>query len=115
MFNKDNRLAVRQAARRDPGAHRRGRRSGVRGRRHGEVLRQGSWRRPYNAYETPFPDNLYKIYTEAETLVGRAVAGEITAEEAMKQAAEFADKTNGVKPRGVPTVGRLSVQEVGNP
>jgi multiple sugar transport system substrate-binding protein len=48
-----------------------------------------------NAYETPFPATLYKVYTEAENLVGRAVAGEITAEEAMKQAAEFADKTNG--------------------
>ena len=48
-----------------------------------------------NAYETPFPATLYKVYTEAENLVGRAVAGEITVEEAMKQAAEFADKTNG--------------------
>ena len=48
-----------------------------------------------NAYETPFPATIYKVYTEAETLVARAVAGEITAEEAMKQAAEFADKTNG--------------------
>jgi multiple sugar transport system substrate-binding protein len=48
-----------------------------------------------NAYETPFPATLYKVYTEAETLVGKAVAGEITAAEAMKQAAEFADKTNG--------------------
>jgi len=47
-----------------------------------------------NAYETPFPATLYKVYTEAENLVGRAVAGEITAAEAMKQAAEFADKTN---------------------
>jgi multiple sugar transport system substrate-binding protein len=50
----------------------------------------------YNAYETPFPATLYKVYTEAETLVGRAVMGEISAEEAMKKAAEFADKTNGV-------------------
>jgi|WetSurMetagenome_2_1015567.scaffolds.fasta_scaffold51496_2 multiple sugar transport system substrate-binding protein len=48
-----------------------------------------------NAYETPFPATIYKVYTEAENLVARAVAGEITAEEAMKQAAEFADKTNG--------------------
>ena len=48
-----------------------------------------------NAYETPFPATLYKVYTQAETLVGKAVAGEITAAEAMKQAAEFADKTNG--------------------
>ena len=48
-----------------------------------------------NAYETPFPATIFKVYTEAENLVARAVAGEITAEEAMKQAAEFADKTNG--------------------
>ena len=48
-----------------------------------------------NAYETPFPATIYKVYTEAENLVARAVSGEITAEEAMKQAAEFADKTNG--------------------
>jgi multiple sugar transport system substrate-binding protein len=48
-----------------------------------------------NAYETPFPATIYKVYTEAENLVARAVAGEITAAEAMKQAAEFADKTNG--------------------
>ena len=48
-----------------------------------------------NAYETPFPATIYKVYTEAENLVAHAVAGEITAEEAMKQAAEFADKTNG--------------------
>jgi multiple sugar transport system substrate-binding protein len=48
-----------------------------------------------NAYETPFPATIFKVYTQAETLVGRAVAGEISAEEAMKQAAEFADKTNG--------------------
>ena len=50
----------------------------------------------FNAYETPFPATLYKVYTEAETLVGRAVMGEISAEEAMKKAAEFADKTNGL-------------------
>lgn len=48
-----------------------------------------------NAYETPFPATIFKVYTEAENLVARAVAGEITAAEAMKQAAEFADKTNG--------------------
>jgi multiple sugar transport system substrate-binding protein len=47
-----------------------------------------------NAYETPFPATLYKVYTEAENLVAQAVDGQITAEEAMKQAAEFADKTN---------------------
>jgi len=50
-----------------------------------------------NAYESPYPAKLLKIYTEAENLVGRAVAGEITAAEAMKQAAEFADKTAGAK------------------
>ncbi len=50
----------------------------------------------YNAYESPFPNTLYKVYTEAENLVGRAVMGEISADEAMKQAAAFADKTNGL-------------------
>jgi multiple sugar transport system substrate-binding protein len=48
-----------------------------------------------NSYETPFPDTLFKVLREVETYVGRAVAGEITAEEAMKMAAEFTDKTNG--------------------
>ncbi len=48
-----------------------------------------------NAYETPFPATIFKVYAQAEMLIARAVAGEITAEEAMKQAAEFADKTNG--------------------
>jgi ABC-type glycerol-3-phosphate transport system substrate-binding protein len=48
-----------------------------------------------NAYGTPFPATLSKVLREAENLVGKAVAGEITAEEAMKQAAEFTDKTNG--------------------
>ena len=48
-----------------------------------------------NSYETPYPDTLFKVLREVETYVGRAVAGEITAEEAMKMAAEFTDKTNG--------------------
>jgi multiple sugar transport system substrate-binding protein len=48
----------------------------------------------YNAYETPRPDTIYKCYTEFETQVGRSVAGEISAEEAMKNSAAFADKTN---------------------
>jgi multiple sugar transport system substrate-binding protein len=48
-----------------------------------------------NAYETPYPETLFKVLREVENLVGKAVAGEITAEEAMKQAAEFTDKTNG--------------------
>ena len=86
--------AVRQAARRHPGAHRRGQGSGLRGRRHGEVLRRTA-RDRRNAYETPYPATCSRSYREAENMVGKAVAGEITAEEAMKQAAEFADKTNG--------------------
>ncbi len=48
----------------------------------------------YNAYETPRPDTIYKIYTEFETQVGRAVAGEISAADAMKNSAAFADRTN---------------------
>jgi multiple sugar transport system substrate-binding protein len=48
-----------------------------------------------NAYGTPYPATLFKVLREVENLVGKAVAGEITAEEAMKQAAEFTDKTNG--------------------
>jgi multiple sugar transport system substrate-binding protein len=48
----------------------------------------------YNAYETPRPDTIYKCYTEFETQVGRAVAGEISADEAMKNSAALADKTN---------------------
>jgi hypothetical protein len=50
----------------------------------------------HNVYATPWPATFYQTGTEAETLVGRALAGEITAEEAMVQAAEFADKTNGL-------------------
>ena len=48
-----------------------------------------------NAYGTPYPATLFKVLREVENMVGKAVAGEITAEEAMKQAAEFTDKTNG--------------------
>lgn len=48
-----------------------------------------------NAYGTPFPDTLFKVLREVEILVGRAVSGEITAAEAMKQAAETTDKING--------------------
>ncbi len=40
-------------------------------------------------------EQIIKVLREVETYVGRAVAGEITAEEAMKMAAEFTDKTNG--------------------
>ena len=50
----------------------------------------------HNVYEAPFPETFYKTNTEVENLVGRAVAGEISAEEAMKQAAEFCDTTNGL-------------------
>jgi hypothetical protein len=50
----------------------------------------------HNVYETPWPATYYKTFVEVETLIGRAVAGEITAEEAMQQSAEFVDKTNGL-------------------
>jgi multiple sugar transport system substrate-binding protein len=50
----------------------------------------------HNTYETPWPATFYKTGTEIETLVGRALAGELSAEEAMKQAAAFCDKTNGL-------------------
>jgi len=50
----------------------------------------------HNTYETPWPATFYATGTEVETLVGRALAGELSAEEAMKQAAEFTDKTNGL-------------------
>lgn len=49
-----------------------------------------------NSYESPWPATIYQVYTQAETLIGRAVTGEIAPEEAMKQAAAFADKTNGL-------------------
>jgi len=50
----------------------------------------------HNTYETPWPATFFTTGTEVETLVGRALAGELSAEEAMKQAAEFTDKTNGL-------------------
>jgi ABC-type glycerol-3-phosphate transport system substrate-binding protein len=50
----------------------------------------------HNVYETPYPATFYRTNTEAETLIGRAVAGELTAEDAMKQAAAYTDKTNGL-------------------
>lgn len=49
----------------------------------------------HNVYETPFPATFNKVQAEVETLIGRAVAGELSAADAMKQAAEFTDKTNG--------------------
>jgi multiple sugar transport system substrate-binding protein len=49
-----------------------------------------------SAYDSPFPANLYDNYTVAETLVGRAVMGELPVEEALKQAAAEIDKKNGV-------------------
>jgi hypothetical protein len=39
---------------------------------------------------------MYDTNTQAETLIGKAVMGEISAEEAMKQAAAYTDKTNGL-------------------
>jgi ABC-type glycerol-3-phosphate transport system substrate-binding protein len=50
----------------------------------------------HNVYETPWPGTYDKTMQETEVLIGRAAAGEITAEEAMKQAAEFTDKENGL-------------------
>jgi ABC-type glycerol-3-phosphate transport system substrate-binding protein len=50
----------------------------------------------WNVYETPFPATMYDTNTQAETLIGRAVMGEISAEEAMKQAAAYTDKANGL-------------------
>jgi multiple sugar transport system substrate-binding protein len=50
----------------------------------------------YNVYATPWPATYYKTGTQVETLVGRALAGELSAEDAMKQAADFCDKTNGL-------------------
>jgi len=50
----------------------------------------------HNVYETPWPATYYKTFVEVETLIGRAVAGEISAEEAMLQSAEFVDKANGL-------------------
>jgi ABC-type glycerol-3-phosphate transport system substrate-binding protein len=50
----------------------------------------------WNVYETPFPATLPQTNIEAEAQILRAVLGEISAEEAMKNAAAFADKTNGL-------------------
>lgn len=50
----------------------------------------------HNVYATPWPGTYFKTFVEAETLIGRAVAGELTAEEAMLQATAFIDKTNGL-------------------
>jgi len=50
----------------------------------------------HNVYETPWPATYYQTFVEVETLIGRAVAGEISAEEAMLQSAEFVDKANGL-------------------
>ena len=50
----------------------------------------------HNVYETPWPATYYKTFVEVETQIGRAVAGEITAEEAMKSSAEYVDKENGL-------------------
>jgi ABC-type glycerol-3-phosphate transport system substrate-binding protein len=49
-----------------------------------------------SAYDSPFPANLYDNYTVAETLIGRAVMGEIPVADALKQAAAEIDKKNGV-------------------
>jgi len=50
----------------------------------------------HNVYETPWPATYFKTFVEVETQIGRAVAGEITAEEAMKSSAEYVDKENGL-------------------
>ena len=50
----------------------------------------------HNTYETPFPATFNKVMTDVETLIGRAVAGELPAEDAMKQAAQASDKANGL-------------------
>jgi multiple sugar transport system substrate-binding protein len=48
----------------------------------------------HNTYESPFPTTYNTTLQNAEVLIGRACAGELTAEDAMKQAADFCDKTN---------------------
>jgi ABC-type glycerol-3-phosphate transport system substrate-binding protein len=50
----------------------------------------------HNVYETPWPDTFNRTQQEADTLITRALAGELSAEEAMNQAAEFTDKANGL-------------------
>lgn len=50
----------------------------------------------HNIYETPWPATLVKTSIETENLVGRAVAGEISAEEAMTSATRLTDRLNGL-------------------
>jgi multiple sugar transport system substrate-binding protein len=50
----------------------------------------------WNVYEAPFPATFPQTNIEAEAQILKAVLGEISAEEAMKNAAAFADKTNGL-------------------
>ena len=52
--------------------------------------------RSHNVYETPWPATMNKTCIETENLVGRAVAGEISAEDAMTQAAATTDRLNGL-------------------
>ncbi len=50
----------------------------------------------HNVYETPWPENYYQTLNLGfETEVARAVAGEITAEEACKSSAAMIDAANG--------------------
>jgi ABC-type glycerol-3-phosphate transport system substrate-binding protein len=50
----------------------------------------------HNTYETPWPATFVKMLNELNVLVGRACAGELTADDAMQQAGEFTDKLNGL-------------------
>ena len=50
----------------------------------------------WNVYEAPFPATFLDTNTQAEALILKAVLGEISAEQAMKEAAAYADKTNGL-------------------
>lgn len=50
----------------------------------------------HNTYETPWPATFVRMLNEVDVLVGRACAGELSAEEAMTQAADFTDKLNNV-------------------
>ncbi len=50
----------------------------------------------HNTYETPWPATFNRMVNEVDVLVGRACAGELTAEEAMKQAQQFTDGLNGL-------------------
>jgi multiple sugar transport system substrate-binding protein len=50
----------------------------------------------WNVYEAPFPGTFLETAKEAEAQILKAVLGEISAEEAMKNAAAYADKTNGL-------------------